>query len=581
MGLDEQLPKRVGFQEKHHKPLPWLSIAEHHKLKDVCEGMEILEVEKDVKNPANEALSSSRQYKVDVSKQYKTSASSVGRNFMDVLCFPGDRSFGILKGSCNKLGCGDCCKHNFLNLFQEHNFEFPKFSSRAKIENDKVCSPLERKIDRFSPVKSDALSTFRIRNKGMSGHSFKEHSNSFSHKLARLLATGKNCKHIHPNLIDVLEPGVKKAYSKGQKVHLRTPGNSQFVLRRWTPQTTVYDVHNGERLRPSGCKANGSRETDRKNSELKKFAGGSYTFLPVLRLNRFSRDNRSRAMFGINNVYKPEALWRSSNHHDGWKCNCAPALASSPESMSEATKNFTKFKMTGHAKAAEDYGKGSCTATELAFPSDSKAHRKASHSPTIHYVSDEISNTTNMQASWSSHSTFSCRNSKEYGFIANSPKSTCIPVSSTTYGIKNLRILCRFGDEHFCTVDHVLKLRPKKENRRGISSLISIKSRNGKLNSNLGGEKDNLSTREIHVMQEKRAKNLLVKTSAEGNSELLSVPNYVEVDELMTSNEKQAHLSEDNKTLKNPKVSSNNLKVCNPFNLDVTNAFSHGSQNWS
>ncbi|CAL9165510.1 unnamed protein product [Musa hybrid cultivar] len=601
MGLDEQPPVQVahkrkktingyfqdipstGLQEKYltrEECLPRMSMAEHQEFKDVYEVIQRPKVERDRTKTDSSALPSLKQRKLNASKQWKSDVSFLGQNLLDAVHLPSDESLRISEKFTSELGNQDCTEHNFLNVFQEPDFLFRKYfhdskrlapshltskktifksSNGAKTESGEVYRSL-KKMDRFVHMQNGVFSSFRIPIAGKASRFLKVQNDSLSHKLARFASNNYQC--IHPNHIVLLKHNIDK--SRGS-VHLRTPENFKFSHRRPSAQTGFREANIGRRdwlnfshnSEAFHCKNKGSRELDREITELRESVSSSKMSIPVVEYNRFSREDSSCNISDMKSFCSPEG---SSNHFNNWNSICF-ALAPSTEFIrSEARKNFSgNWKMAGNSKETVDCGKCSSVLAEMLALSDVVGQNSVSSSSKVHNVSVEKSTRPDMRASGGSPLSISNSDSWEDGFLTNLPNPASVPASSTTYGSQNLSSMNRFCDEHFCTPNDVLKLRPKKSDQRGSSSLVGFKSSNNQLYSNLSGKENNLSSQEIHLNQDRTRKGVLAKTAGEGNFKPLSIPNYMDVDMMMINNEELPQLSMASKAVKDPKVSNSNL----------------------
>ncbi|RZR96629.1 hypothetical protein BHM03_00025687 [Ensete ventricosum] len=606
MGLDEQPPVQevnkqkkaindclqeisaVGLQDKYlrkEEHSPWMSTTERQGFKDVFDVTEAREVERENKRPDTKAFPSLKQYKFDANRQFNPDVSSVDQSFMGVKQFPSDKSQRTFVESNNRLADQDSRKPHFLKVFQEPNFLFKKYfhdlkwlapshltskiaifksSSGAKIESDEVCCPSERKTYGFSNLLNDVMISYRKPVTGKVGHSLKEHKDSLSQKSA---GNGNPC--VHPNHIVLLKPSTNKAHSKGRSV-LETPKVIQFADRRLTTQTVFQEPGNvgrewsnfSDNTEAFGCKTKGLREISREITEqLKDSKSSSNKHVPVVGLNRFSREQSSCIMPGMNNLCNSEASHRPSNRCNDWNSTYGSS-ATSTEFRRESSKTLSrKWKVSDHIKEAGDCGKGSSTLAEMFALSDLETQNPAPVSPMVRTVSDEKLSKLDMRAPWGSPSSISSRDSWVDGFFINLPKSNALPASSTNYGSQNFSSMHRLGVEHFGTFHDVLRLRQKKCIPGESSSPKSIKSANLKLySSNFGGEENNLPSKEIHMNQEKMQKGALSETPAELNFELPSVPRSADVHMSITDRE-LAQPTMSHMILMNPKFSSPNLKV--------------------
>ncbi|RRT82903.1 hypothetical protein B296_00010914, partial [Ensete ventricosum] len=602
MGLDEQPPVQVvhkrkktingyfqdipstGLQEKYltrEECLPRMSMAEHQELNDVYEVIGRPKVERDRTKTDSSPLPCLKQRKLNASKQWKADVSFLGQNLLDVVHLPSDESLRISKKFTNELGNQDCNEHNFLNVFREPDFLFRKYfhdskwlapshltsketifksSNGAKTESGEVSRSLEKKTDRFVHMQNGIFSSFRIPIAGKASRFLKVQNDSFSHKIARF--AGNNYQCIHPNHIVLLKHNIDKAR---RSVHLRTPENLKFSHRRPSAQTGFRGAHGGRRDRLNfshnseafHCKNKGSRELDREITELRESVRSSKMSVPVVEYDRFSREDSSCNISDMKSFCSPEG---SSNHFNNSNSLCF-ALAPSTEFIrSEARKRVSgNWKMTGNSKETVDCDKGSSALAEMLALSDVEGQNSVSSSSKVRNVSVEKSTRPDMQASGGSPLSISNSDSWEDGFFTNLPNPASVPASSTTYGSQNLSSMNRLCDEHFCTPNDVLKLRPKNSDQRGSSSLIGFKSSNNQLYSNLSRKENDLSSQEIHLNQDRTRKGLLLKMAGEGNFKRLSIPNSMNVDMMMINTEEPPQLSMANKAVKDPKVSNSNL----------------------
>ncbi|URD78487.1 hypothetical protein MUK42_05567 [Musa troglodytarum] len=580
MGLDEQPPvQEINKQKKaiydkyqrREEHSPWMSTTDHQGFKDVYDVAETRKVEREKKKPDNKALPSLKQYKFDVNKQFKPDVSSVDQSFMGVKQFPSDKSQITFVKFNSRLADRDCRKHHFFKVFQEPNFLFKKYfhdlkwlspshltskiaifksSSGAKIESDKVCCPSERKTDGFANLLNDVMISFRKPVPGKVGH-----NDSLLQKSA-----GNSNPCVHPNHIVLLKPSTNKAHSKGRSF-LETPKVIQFADRRLTTKAVFQEPDNGGRewsnfshnMEAFGCKTKGLREITEHPKDSKN---SSNKYVPVVGLNRSSRDESSCIMPGANNLCNSEAFRRPSNRCNDWNGTYGSS-ATSTEFRRESSKNLSrKWKVTDHIKEGGDCGKGSSTLAEMFALSDLETRNPAPGSPMVRAVSDEELSKLDMQAPWGSPSSISSRDSWVDGFFINLPKSTALPASSTSYGSRNLSSMHRFGVEHFGTFHDVLRLRQNKCIPRESSSLKSIKSGNLKLySSNFGVEENNIPSKEIHMNQEKMWKVALSETPAELNFGLPSADAHMSI-----TDQELAQPTMTRMILMNPKFSSPNLK---------------------
>ncbi|WOL16587.1 hypothetical protein Cni_G25374 [Canna indica] len=548
----------VGLKDKYQtreERSTWMGTAEHQRFKDVHEVRSVPKFE-GYKKPINMALLGAKQYKLDVTKQYKTDVSFANPSFVDVKHFSRSESPRFSKESYNKLGDQDCCEQHYQNSFQEPNFSFRKYfhdlkllvpshltskitifksSKAAKIESGEVCPTSVPKIDRSMDLQNAVVSTSRKRNTGIVRHSPQQHSSSLIHNSEKLEYMGDGNPHIHHSHIVVLKPNVEKPHSKVRRILLRNPENGQSANRRLTGQTRFQEPHIGKKHWPKFShrmevfdhNTKGSRDTARWITEqLKESISSDEKFVEVS-----SMDESSCIIPGMNGLCNSEAFWRPSNHFNDQNNICDFSLSSSSEFDRELREITNQSKETG------DYSKGSNTLAEMFDLSDLEAQNTALDSDIVDTISDENLTINSMRSSWGSPSSISSRESLEDGFFINLPKPMSLPASSVAYGSQSFSRVRQFGDEHFYTFNAPIRT-TKRFNQIGKFSLISIKSGNQKLQSKkFGGE------------------------TPEVNSKLPSIPNSVHVDKLLITKEAQIQLPmADEMTLENPKVSSPNME---------------------